>query len=49
MSGLAWWVILGGSADLCEPQAHHLLDGVDALSRLSADLMSVAIDVSSLG
>lgn len=48
MSGLAWWVILGGSADLCEPQA-HLLDGVDALSRLSADLMSVAIDVSSLG
>ena len=26
MSGLAWWVILGGSADLCEPQA-HLLDG----------------------
>lgn len=48
MSGLAWWVILGGSADLCEPQV-HLLGGVGALSRLLADLMSVAIDVSSLG
>lgn len=45
---MAWCVILGGSADLCEPQA-HLLDGVDALSRLLAGLMSVAIDVSSLG